>query len=131
MNSKMFLKKQLRSLGINIVQGNYVKKSDVVRLLEKTKVKGNRADKFRKITKTDESHLDESGYVKIADFKSLKKGDTVCIEGNDIFKMMGFDKVHGDVFSIRPNGEGCAIKCKETGATETGDFDDGVWYLKK
>lgn len=45
--------------------------------------------------------------------------------------MMGFDEVHGEVFNIRPNGKGCAIKCKETGKIEGGDFDDGVWYRKK
>ena len=71
-----------------------------------------------------------AGYTKVTDFKSLKKGDQICIEGNEIYKMMGFDEVCGEIFNLQPNGKGCSIKCKETGKIEGGDFDDGVWYIK-
>jgi len=56
---------------------------------------------------------------------TLQKGDKVVISNNSVFKMMGFDVVHGEVFLIYPAHPGFAFKCKETGHMETADLDDG------
>jgi hypothetical protein len=55
------------------------------------------------------------------------KGQKVKITGNEIFSYMGLKTVTGEVFLVRADGSGATIKCKETGAMETADFDDGIW----
>lgn len=61
--------------------------------------------------------------------KDLQKGDSVRVENNEIFKMMGYKTVTGAVFMLRADGSGFALKCKETGAMETVDFGDGEIYI--
>jgi hypothetical protein len=45
-SSKYALKKQLQALGINVVEGNYIKKSEIGNLLEKYKVEANDANYY-------------------------------------------------------------------------------------
>jgi hypothetical protein len=53
----------------------------------------------------------------------VTKGQQVIITNNSIFKIMGFDKVTGEVFHVRDDG--FSFKCKETGCMETCDYGDG------
>ena len=54
----------------------------------------------------------------------VTKGQQVTILGNSIFKIMGLNKVTGEVFHVREDG--FSFKCKETGAIETCDYGDGT-----
>jgi len=59
MISKLELKKELKGLGINVVKGNYIRKSDAIKILKskgKKETKGNMADRFRQKTQTDKPH---------------------------------------------------------------------------
>ena len=60
----------------------------------------------------------------------LKKGDLVAIENNSIFEMMGHEVVTGTVITLRGDNSGFSIKCQETGAMETVDFNDGIITVK-
>ncbi len=55
------------------------------------------------------------------------KGDTVIIRLNSVFDAMGFHKVQGKVASVR--ADGVSFLCKQTGAYETVDFNDGTWTV--
>lgn len=57
----------------------------------------------------------------------FKKGDYVAIKNNTIASMMGMESVSGTIFSVREDNLGANIKCNETKAIETFDFNDGTW----
>jgi len=56
----------------------------------------------------------------------ITKGQKIRVTGNSIFKCMGHDTVTGVVFLVREDNSGCSIKCDQTNAMETVDFDDGT-----
>lgn len=60
--------------------------------------------------------------VKLQD---LKKGQKVSVTGNEIFKMMGYEKVTGKVFLVNLQRNSFSIQCDQTGAIELVDMGDG------
>lgn len=56
----------------------------------------------------------------------FKKGQRIVVEGNDIFKMMGYEVVTGTVFLVNEVTGNLSIQCDQTGCIELLDPSSGL-----